>query len=322
MKGSSFTAETGSAVYMSGTSNLTTDNSISFKASSAKFFGDAWAKANGSVTLDNGSNMTIGDGAQAGTAHLITNNQLQVLGGSQLAIANGNNYLFTNANNYTDGSHSYPIKTNTISCGTGHPNSCASGYVYGCATMNNSGALGCVTLALSVPELTTRLADGQVLISWESPSGDNADRYIIQHSVNNHDWSPISEIAASPYSSSYSIKDTKAQAGNNYYRLQMVDKEGNIAWSPVSVIQLQAVMGEISLFPNPIRGHLFSLKTPCTDAVLVKIYTLGGQLLLLRPLTGQTQYTVQLPASLTANTCLLVQVIGNGRTQTFTVLTQ
>lgn len=322
MKGSSFTAETGSAVYMSGTSNLTTDNSISFKASSAKFFGDAWAKANGSVVLDNGSNMTIGDGAQAGTAHLITNNQLQVLGGSQLAVANGNNYLFTNANNYTDGSHSYPIKTNTISCGTGHPNSCTSGYVYGCATMNSSGALGCVTLALSVPELTTRLTDGQVLISWENPSGGNADRFIIQHSINNHDWFPISEITASPVSSSYSIKDTKAQTGNNYYRLQLVDKDGNTAWSPVSVVQLQAAMGEISLFPNPIRGRVFSLKTPFTDAILVKIYTLGGQLVLLKPLKGQTLYSIQLPASLGANSYILVQVIGNGRTQTFTVLTQ
>jgi len=56
--------------------------------------------------------------------------------------------------------------------------------------------------------------------------------------------------------------------------------------------------------------------------MIVKIYTPGGQLLLINPLKGQFQYTVQLPASVLANSYILVQVIGNGRTQTFTVLEQ
>lgn len=322
MKGSSFTAQTGSNVYMSGTSSLTTDNSISFKASTAKFFGNAWAKANNSVVLDNGSNVVVGDGPLAGTAHLITNNALQVLNGSQLAIANGNNYLYTSANNYTDGTNNYQIRTNTISCGAGHANSCTTGYVYGCATLNSAGAVGCVTLALSAPELTARLSNGQVFLSWQTTAADHALRYIIQRSTDGHDWSPISEITSTPFPSAYSIKDPRAHPGNNYYRLELVDNDGHIAYSSICVLKQETIAGEISLYPNPIKGRIFTLRTPATDAILVKVYTLGGQLLLLSSLKGQTQYSVQLPASLIMNSYILVQVIGNGRTQTFTVLTQ
>jgi len=322
MKGSSFTAQTGSNVSMSGTSNLTVDNAINIKASNAKFLSDAWAKAGDAIILDSGSIVTVGDGALAGTAHLTTNNQLQVLNGSQLGIANGNNYLYTSASNYTDGSTSRQIRTNTISCGSGHANSCATGYVYGCATLNSSGALGCVTLALSAPALTARLSNGQVILSWQTTTTDLIDRFVIQRSANGHDWSPIGEIISNPLTAAYSIKDAQTQPGDNYYRLQVVDKDGYIAYSSVNIVNLGSAAGEISLYPNPVKGHTFFLRTPSTDAIIVKAYTPGGQLLLIAPLKGQTQYTVQLPSSLTANSYVLVQVIGNGRTQTFTVLEQ
>ncbi|MBN9380803.1 MAG: hypothetical protein J0H74_08565 [Chitinophagaceae bacterium] len=322
IKGSSFTAQTNSNINIGGASTLTSDNAITFKASTAKFFGNAWAKANDAVILDNGSNVTIGDGPLAGTAHLITNNTLQVLNGSQLAIANGNNYLYTSASNYTDGTNNYQIRTNTISCGAGHANSCTTGYVYGCATLNNAGAVGCVTLALSAPELTARLSNGQVLLSWQMTAPDNTHRFIVQRSTDSHDWSPISEIISNPFSSAYNIKDPQPHAGNNYYRLVLVDKDGHIAYSSICILKQEPIAGEITLYPNPIKGHTFFLRTPATDAILVKVYTLGGQLLLLSSLKGQTQYTMQLPPSFVINSYVLVQVIGNGRTQTFTVLTQ
>jgi len=132
----------------------------------------------------------------------------------------------------------------------------------------------------------------------------------------------VGEVTASTFQSTYSLKDPGAQAGTNYYRLQQVDKDGHSSWSTISTVKLAASAGEISLYPNPVRGKTFFLKTPSTDAVILKIYTLSGQQLLISSLKGQTQYTVQLPVSLVSNTYLLVQVITNGRTQAFTVLEQ
>jgi hypothetical protein len=237
-------------------------------------------------------------------------------------MAGGNNYLFTNATTYSDGSHTYNIKTNTISCGTGHPNACSSGYVYGCATLNNSGATGCVTLALSAPFINAYASNGQVVISWQAPLNNNIDRYIVQHSSNGADWSPFSEVASNALQSAYSIRDAQAGTGDNYYRLQVVDRDGRIAYSAINIVKLEAVTGQISLYPNPVKGHIFYLKTPGTDPLIVKVYTMGGQLLTVTSLKGQTQYSVQLPASLISSSYILVQVIGNGRTQTFTVLAQ
>jgi hypothetical protein len=320
IKSSSFTAQANSTITLSGTSNLTTDNSIDIKGSRMNLYGDAWANAKGSLIIESAGVVTVGDGTSASTAHLMTNNSLQVLGGSQLGIANGNNYLYTSANTYTDGSHSYTIKTNSISCGSGHSNACATGYVYGCATLNNGGAVGCVTLALSVPELTACVSNGQVLLSWQLKTA--ADRFLIQRSTNGTDWTLVGEVMVNDYSSNYSIRDAQTQPGVNYYRLQLVDRDGRSATSPIASVTLDAVVGQTTVFPNPVKGHTFFLKTPSTDAVMLKVFTISGQLLLLSPLKGQTQYQLQLPATPVTNTWLLVQVIGNGRTQTFTVLAQ
>jgi len=307
---------------MDGTSNLTTDNNIDIKGSKLVLYGNAWANAKNAFVIESASTVVVGDGSSSSTAHIQTNNSLQVLGGSQLGMANGNNYLYTTSSTYTDGSHSYSIGTNTISCGSGHTNSCASGFVYGCATLNNGGALGCVTLALSVPELTAHVSNGQVLLSWQIKTGSNIDRFLIQRSTNGADWTLVGEVTINDYSSTYSIQDAQAQPGANYYRLQVVDRDGRSAWSPITSATLDAVVGQTAVFPNPTKGHTFFLKTPSTDAVVLKVFTVSGQPLLLSPLKGQTQYSVQLPATLVTNTYLLVQVIGNGRTQTFTVLAQ
>jgi len=307
---------------MSGTSNLTSNNNIDINGSRMVLNGSAWANAKNAFIIEGASKVTVGDGSSASTAHIMTNNSLQVLGGSQLGIANGNNYLYTSSNTYTDGSHTYTIGTNNISCGAGHSNACASGYVYGCATLNNSGAVGCVTLAVSIPELTAHVSNGQVLLSWQIRTGSSIDRFLIQHSANGTDWTLLGEVTVNDFLSTYSIQDAQAQPGANYYRLQVVDRDGRSAWSAIASATLDAVVGQTAVFPNPIKGHTFFLKTPSTDAVVLKVFTVSGQPLLLSPLKGQTQYTVQLPATLVTNTCLLVQIIGNGRTQTFTVLAQ
>ena len=237
------------------------------------------------------------------------------------------NYFFTNNNNFQGGSTSYAIKTNTISCNhgivTGFANSCASGFVYGCATMNASGAVQCTTLAISIPELTIRSSGTDVILSWQANENSSVDRFLIQRSTNGNDWRLVGEVTVHTFQSAYTLNDAQAAPGINYYRLQQVDKDGHSAWSAVSSIKLDVSADiQTGVFPNPIKGHTFSLRTASTDAVILKVFTVSGQQLLLSSLKGQTQYTVQMPVSLVSNTYIIVQVLGNGRTQTFTVLAQ
>ena len=125
---------------------------------------------------------------------------------------------------------------------------------------------------------------------------------------------PVAGIAHLITNNSLQVLDAsqlKITNGNNYLF--------TTAFSPVCIVKLETV-GQVSLYPNLVKGHTFFLKTPSNDAVIVKIYTPGGQLLLISPSKGQSQYTIQLPPL--TNSYVLVQVIGYGRTQTFTVLAQ
>jgi len=71
--------------------------------------------------------------------------------------------------------------------------------------LNVSGALGCTTLALSATDV---------------------DRFLIQHSIDGHDWTLVGEVKAGAFQSTYSMDDPKAQTRDNYYRLQQVDRDG------------------------------------------------------------------------------------------------
>jgi hypothetical protein len=284
--------------------------------------GNAWANAKSAFIVEASGKVTVGDGTSTSTAHIMTNNSLQVLGGSQLGIANGNNYLYTTASSYTDGTNSYAISSNSISCGSGHSNACTAGYVYGCATLNNSGAVGCVTLALAVPDLAARISNGQVILSFQVKTGSGTDRFLIQRSADGSNWTLVGEVTVDEFTTSYSIQDPQARHGVNYYRLQLADENGRTAFSHIASVTMDTSSTMTTIFPNPIQGRNFSLKTSSTDETILKVLTVSGQPLLLRSLKGQTIYSVQLPVSLATNSCLLVQVIGNGRTQTFTVLAQ
>ena len=96
------------------------------------------------------SSMIVGDGTLASSAHLYSNNALQILDNSQMKIRNGNNYLYSNSSTFHGGTTDYTINLNSISCNqgamTGNAHSCIVKMVYGCATLNKSGAVACTVV--------------------------------------------------------------------------------------------------------------------------------------------------------------------------------
>ena len=319
---------TNSPLTMDGTASLTITNTLDLKTTAVTLNNNSVITTNDHTTLESNSSMIIGDGTLASTAHLYSNNALQILDNSQMRISNGNNYLNSNSSTFHGGTTDYTINPNTISCNqgavTGNANSCTPKMVYGCATLNKSGALACTVLAVADISLTTTAGSkGSVDLSWSDAASSTATEYRVQRSSDSKSWTDLGTVIAGGYSTGdYTFSDPGAPAGTLYYRISRIDKDGQSLYSGVSAITVAATRASVRLYPNPTTGHNFFIAAPTTGQLVVDVYTMTGQLLTQTQLKGQTQYALQLPAQVPAGSAvvIVIRTPGQGSSQTFTLL--
>jgi len=330
-------------------STLTLNNSAKVKADNGQFAlsgstlamngSSSFSMTSGPLALSNNSNIIIGDGTSGSTASLFFNGGggsggVNLYDNSLIKVFNGkNSYQNNAAYTYTSAAGAttpYATQSNTISCNhgatTGNANSCATNFVYGCATMNGSGAVACTVLAMADLHLSAIGTDaGKIALTWSDAYNTTADHYLVQRNTTGNNWETLTSIIAGGYTpGEYEFNDATPLAGTDHYRIARVDKDGNILYSTISTVTIDASAntGAISIYPNPVTGHTFFIRTPSTEELVLNVYTLTGQLLFHTSLKGQTQYPIHLPAPAAANSVIIAQVIGNTHTQAFTLLNQ
>jgi hypothetical protein len=100
------------------------------------------------------------------------------------------------------------------------------------------------------------------LLSWETSREQQTTDFQVQRSADGQDFTTIGSVPAGGNSTatlSYHFTDpTAAQTGNAtlYYRLQETDRSGQVNYSPVDVIRIDA-SGALSVYPNPATDHVF-----------------------------------------------------------------
>jgi trimeric autotransporter adhesin len=316
LTGNSGSLSTGASLTMSGTSSIVVTNGFNVSASVALMNGSS-SLSSGSLSVSGGSWFKIGDGtlgALGTSAHVSISGGFSVDNTSLVGIANNNNYLQTT--NST-------LKTNTISCGGGGTqNACATGFVYGCATINSTGGTACTVLAIADLNLTAVPASATTVdLSWSDAQSATASYYLVERSTGDSAWTTIVTLDAGGYTAGdYHFEDQAAPAGTDDYRIARVDPNGAILYSKTVSVTIARTASTIGIYPNPATGHTFFVTTSNTGELVVNVYTMTGQLLQRASLKGQLQYPVQLPAQLLPGTAVIVQTISQAGTQAFPLL--
>lgn len=122
--------------------------------------------------------------------------------------------------------------------------------------------------------------NSDIRLSWTTASEQNTAAYTIMNSTNGQQWQTIGTVAAAGNSSvvsNYSFLHNNPFAGNNYYRLQQVDLDGNISYSKIISI-LAAQEKSSSVYPNPVaRNSSFSIHIK--QSVTIELFSSTGQLM-------------------------------------------
>ncbi|MGG7663547.1 T9SS type A sorting domain-containing protein [Dyadobacter sp. BHUBP1] len=124
-------------------------------------------------------------------------------------------------------------------------------------------------LPVTLTRFTAAVESRTVLLNWSTTEEANSDHFEIERSQNGKQWSRIASVASQGDSRvlvNYSHVDASPLAGQNFYRLKMVDRDGTFAYSLIRRVSFQGE-GGVAPYPNPV-----------VDKILIRQYELVRQL--------------------------------------------
>ena len=109
-------------------------------------------------------------------------------------------------------------------------------------------------LPVTLTKFTAAAESRTVVLNWSTTEETNSDRFDIERSSNGKQWSRIASVASQGDSRvlvNYSHVDASPLAGQNLYRLRMVDLDNTFAYSQIREVSFQSEKG-IAPYPNPV----------------------------------------------------------------------
>lgn len=144
------------------------------------------------------------------------------------------------------------------------------------------------TLPVKLTSFDAAMINKKVALTWSTSMEKDASHFVVERSqdgVNFTDAGIIFTEGNSELSRSYSFKDPVSTSGKGilYYRLRIVDMDGQYEYSMIRLIKLGASDGKLELqaFPNPVVNDL-RITIPegwQNRQVVYELYTHDGQLL-------------------------------------------
>ncbi len=136
-------------------------------------------------------------------------------------------------------------------------------------------------LPTTLTAFSGRAADQSVLLNWTTASEQNSEVFNILSSSNGRNFKKIGSVSAAGNSNStliYTFKDDNPYAGNNYYKLQQVDKDGAVQYSKIIQVKSNITQPFINAYANAsgLIVDVFADKPTQTSVLVINIH--GQQL--------------------------------------------
>ncbi len=236
---------------------------------------------NVSVQLENNSKLYIGNNSTSAANLIISNQLLYLFDNSIVRLANINTYILVTGNtssnppNFsgigyfpTDGDVTTFTRlmdntyTPTLNCGGSTGNPCNTGTQYGPAVSDpvTSTFISTFSLPVKLVRFSANLNNKQGTdVSWETSMELNANYFSVQRSSDAVYFQELGKVKAKGFSSvatNYFFADSQSLVGTAYYRLEMVDLDGQFKYSRVVVVSSENNGAQVLVFNNPFKDRV------------------------------------------------------------------
>jgi hypothetical protein len=212
----------------------------------------------------------------------IVDEQVNVPGNLRVARSTGNAGPWSNAGGagvYSPASpRGYTISAPTIINGT-------SFFALASTNAVDNPLSGLAPLPVELTSFSATAVGTAVQVAWATASEKNSAYFEVQRSANGLRFEALTQVAALGTSTArhnYETRDAQPLAGQSYYRLRLVDRDGTFSYSPVATVRFGAANGpaQLTIYPNPSTGRSFHVATQNVPAgpAAVRVFDLQGRL--------------------------------------------
>jgi hypothetical protein len=228
----------------------------------------------------------------AGTAVAGTNYDQIVVNGTATL---GGNLTVTAINGFTIlAGQSFVILTGTSVTGTFASVTLPIGVTGTVTYSSTSATLNILTaLPLTLVEFTGEAKGGKTLLKWKTADEENTFVFEVERSTDGASFTKTGTVTAMGSGAhSYSFTDENPMAGNNYYRLKMVDKDGRFTYSKTETVKF-AVKGGIQITPVPANSYVtLTVQDQSLTGERAQVYNTAGILVTNVILTNSTRIDI------------------------------
>jgi hypothetical protein len=185
-----------------------------------------------------------------------------------------------------------------------------------------------ITLPIELILFNANWASNSVTLSWRTASENNSEYFKIEKSLDGRSFSAIGREAAAGHSSTakdYRFVDRNMVQAKQYYRLQMMDKDGRFKYSTVVVVNPAEIKASAKLYPTVLTGSqplTAEILSPKPQTIIISLFSIDGKLLqkISRPiLAGSNSFSIY-PADGVTKGLLQVRVMGENLEKVFSIL--
>ena len=166
-----------------------------------------------------------------------------------------------------------------------------------------------VILPLRLINFTGRLTlDRTVVLDWITTRETITDYFVVERTKDNQNYVALDTIHAKnngEFTQNYDATDYHPLSGVNYYRLKIVDMDGNVSYSPIVAVKIADTKSPV-MYPTPANSMVNIL--PGSDPIRqINIYNGLGQAILRVP-NPTSQGRIEIPTYSFANGLYFVEI--------------
>ena len=126
------------------------------------------------------------------------------------------------------------------------------------------------------------------VFNWSTSNELNTSEFIIQHSSDGIFYTNIGNVNSIGFgANNYQFIDKNPINGINYYRLQIVNKDGSSSYSKVVSVNF-GVNKSFSIIPNPARDFATISFSKSVDKATLAVYDITGKQVMIKSLSGSS----------------------------------
>jgi hypothetical protein len=143
----------------------------------------------------------------------------------------------------------------------------------------------CQVLSNSITSFRGSISNGQTSLNWTTNANNATESFEVQRSLDGHNFTTISKIAAQPSdgpSADYSFKEdiSSLRVPIVFYRLKIKMIAKNIVYSNIIQLNQSIRVNEVLMYPNPANDHVqFAIAAEKSGEVKLAVYDFAGVLM-------------------------------------------